>query len=146
MLMIEMQTLGTDEVEMVDSMALDPIIESSMGASLPVRMSNAMNEDELITVLSSAQEALYEANSAYENAFKAYAKEPFELQRVVSEINSEMVAYVRENHSEDLKRGINQMAKTERSTALRTIRKNIMNEKPQWDEHELKKAIESVKR
>lgn len=146
MLMIEMQTLGTDEVEMVDSMALDPMIESSMGASLPVRMSNAMNEDELITVLASAQEALYEANSAYENAFKAYAKEPFELQRVVSEINSEMVAYVRENHSEDLKRGINQMAKTERSTALRTIRKNIMNEKPQWDEHELKKAIESVKR
>jgi polyribonucleotide nucleotidyltransferase len=38
------------------------------------------------------------------------------------------------------------MAKTERSTALRTIRKNIMKEKPQWDEHELKKAIESVKR
>lgn len=146
MLMIEMQTLGTDEVEMLDSMALDPMIESSMGASLPVRVSNAMNEDELITVLSSAQEALYEANSAYENAFKTYAKEPFELQRVVSEINSEMVEYVRENHSEDLKRGINQMAKTERSTALRTIRKNIMTEKPQWDEHELKKAIESVKR
>lgn len=147
MLMIEMQTLGTDEVEMVDSMTLDPMIDSATSmASLPVRISNAMGEDDLITVLASAQEALYEANSAYENAFKAYAKSPFELQTLVSEINAEMVAYVRENHSGDLKRGINQMAKTERSTALRTIRKNIMKEKPQWDEHELKKAIESVKR
>ncbi|PHM18103.1 MAG: polyribonucleotide nucleotidyltransferase [Sulfuricurvum sp. PD_MW2] len=147
MLMIEMQTLGTDEVEMVDSMTLDPMIDSATSmASLPVRISNAMGEDELITVLASAQEALYEANSAYENAFKTYAKSPFELQTLVSEINAEMVAYVRENHSDDLKRGINQMAKTERSTALRTIRKNIMKEKPQWDEHELKKAIESVKR
>lgn len=147
MLMIEMQTLGTDEVEMVDSMTLDPMIDSATSmASLPVRISNAMGEDELITVLASAQEALYEANSTYENAFKAYAKSPFELQTLVSEINAEMVAYVRENHSDDLKRGINQMAKTERSTSLRTIRKNIMKEKPQWDEHELKKAIESVKR
>lgn len=147
MLMIEMQTLGSDEIQMLDPVAIDPMIDSAMSmASLPVRKSNAMSEDELIRVLASAQEALYEANSAYENAFKAYAKSPFELQRVISEIDAEMVAYVRENHSEDLKRGINQMAKTERSTALRTIRKNIMNEKPQWDEHELKKAIESVKR
>lgn len=147
MLMIEMQTLGSDEIQMLDPVAIDPMIDSAMSmASLPIRKSNAMSEDELIGVLASAQEALYEANSTYENAFNDYAKSPFELQRVISEIDAEMVAYVRENHSEDLKRGINQMAKTERSTALRTIRKNIMNEKPQWDEHELKKAIESVKR
>jgi polyribonucleotide nucleotidyltransferase len=57
-----------------------------------------------------------------------------------------MVEYVRSLHTDDLKRGIHQMAKTERSKALRTIRKAIMVEKPQWNEHELKKAIESVKR
>ena len=147
MLMIEMQTLGSDEIQMLDPIAIDPMIDSATSmASLPVRISNAMGEDELIAVLTSAQEALYEANSAYENAFKAYAKSPFELQTLVSEINAEMVEYVRTHHSDDLRAGINQMAKTERSTALRTIRKNIMKEKLQWDEHELKKAIESVKR
>ncbi|MCI4406465.1 MAG: polyribonucleotide nucleotidyltransferase [Sulfuricurvum sp.] len=147
MLMIEMQTLGTDEIQMLDPVVIDPMIDSATSmASLPVRVSNAMSEDELITILASAQDALYQANSAYENAFKPFAKEPFELQRVVSEINTEMVEYVRAHHTGDLKAGINQMAKTERSTALRTIRKNIMKEKPQWDEHELKKAIESVKR
>ncbi len=147
MLMIEMQTMGSDALEVVDTPMIDPMAEMGAGVqSIPVRLSNAMSEDELIRVLAMAQAELFDANSAYENAFKPHAKSPFELKTVVSEINSEMVEYVRANHSEDLKRGINQMAKTERSTALRTIRKNIMVEKPEWDEHELKKAIESVKR
>ncbi|MBD3810317.1 MAG: polyribonucleotide nucleotidyltransferase, partial [Sulfuricurvum sp.] len=147
MLMIEMQTMGSDTFEVVDAAMVDPMVEMGGGIqSIPVRLSNAMSEDELIRVLTLAQAELCDANTAYENAFKPHAKSPFELKTVVSEISGEMVEYVRANHTEDLKRGINQMAKTERSTALRTIRKTIMAEKPQWDEHELKKAIESVKR
>jgi len=147
MLMIEMQTLGSDEVEMLDIGIIDPLVDPAMSTpSIAVRRSNAMGEDELIHVLASAQAALNEANSAYESAFKSYAKPPFELQTLISEINGEMIEYVRSVHTDDLKRGINQMAKTERSTALRTIRKTILKEKPEWNEHELKKAIESVKR
>lgn len=147
MLMIEMQTLGSDEVEILDIGMIDPLVDPAMSApSVAIRRSNAMSEDELIRVLASAQTALNEANTIYENAFKPYAKSPFELKTIISEVNGEMVEYVRNTHTEDLKRGINQMAKTERSTALRTIRKTILKEKPEWDEHELKKAIESVKR
>ncbi len=147
MLMIEMQTLGTDEVEIVDLGMIDPMVDPVMSSTaIPVRMSNALPEDELIDVLSQAQEALYEANTAYENAFKPFASEPFELQYVISDTDIEMIDYVRSNHTDDIKRGINQMAKTERSTALRTIRKTILKEKPEWNEHELKKAIEAVKR
>lgn len=147
MLMIEMQTMGSDTLEIVDAAMVDPMADMGGGIqSIPVRLSNAMSEDELIRILALAQAELCDANTAYENAFKPHAKSPFELKTVVTEINAEMVEYVRTNHTEDLKWGINQMAKTERSTALRTIRKTIMAEKPQWDEHELKKAIESVKR
>ena len=147
MLMIEMQTLGSDEMEMLDIGVIDPMIDSAMSIpAVAVRVSNAMNEDELITVLARAQEALSEANGMYEAAFKSYAKAPFELQTIISEVKDEMIDYVRINHTDDLKRGIGQMAKTERSTALRTIRKTILKEKPEWNEHELKKAIESVKR
>ncbi len=147
MLMIEMQTLGSDEVEILDIGIIDPLVDPAMSTpSVAVRRSNAMSEDELIRILASAQIALNEANSAYESAFKSYAKPPFELQTIVSEISGEMIEYVRSVHTDDLKRGINQMAKTERSTALRTIRKTILKEKPEWNEHELKKAIESVKR
>ncbi|MFZ2889137.1 polyribonucleotide nucleotidyltransferase [Sulfuricurvum sp.] len=143
MLMIEMQTLGSDEMEVLDIDMIDPSMNIP---TIPVHVSNAMHEDELIHLLASAQEVLFESNSAYENAFKAYAKAPFELQTIISEINVEMMEYVRLIHTSDLKAGINQMAKTERSTALRTIRKTILKEKPEWNEHELKKAIESIKR
>jgi len=147
MLMIEMQTLGSDEMEMIDVGMIDPLVDPGMGTSaVSVRVSNAMAEDELIEVLSMAQSELAAANSAYESAFKPFAAAPFELQFKISQTDVEMMEYVRTNHTDDLKRGINQMAKTERSTALRTIRKAILNEKPQWDEHELKKAIEAVKR
>lgn len=147
MLMIEMQSIGSDEVDFIDVGMIDPMVDPALvSQAMTTRRSNAMSEDELISVLTSAQEALKEANTAYENAFNPHAASPFELQTLISEVDSEIVEYVRTNHTDDLKRGINQMAKTERSTALRTIRKAIMKEKPEWDEHELKKAIESVKR
>lgn len=147
MLMIEMQSIGSDESEIIEMGLIDPMIDSTgLSQTLPVRRSNAMEEDELIEVLSTAQAELKAANTRYEEAFKPYAAEPFELQCIISEVNREMTEYVRINHTDDLKKGINQMAKTERSTALRSIRKTIMKEKPEWDEHELKKAIESVKR
>lgn len=147
MLMIEMQTIGTDETEMIDVGMVDTFVDPALGAhTMTIRKSNAMGEDELIQVLSHAQEELKKANTQYETSLKPYAKSPFELKCVVSKIDPEMIEYVRQQHTEDLKAGINQMAKTERSTALRTIRKNILKEKPQWDEHELKKAIEWVKR
>jgi polyribonucleotide nucleotidyltransferase len=143
MLMIEMQANGSDEVEVVDMGFVDPL------AAVPPllqRQSNAIAEDELIEVLALAQAELKTANTAYEQAFKPLAKFAFELKYVVSEIDAAMSEYVRSHHTDDLKRGISQMAKTERSKALRTIRKGIMLEKPEWNEHELKKAIELVKR
>ncbi|MFA5215065.1 polyribonucleotide nucleotidyltransferase [Sulfuricurvum sp.] len=147
MLMIEMQSIGSDEVEFIDVGMIDPLVDPALvSQSISTRRSNAMGEDELIGVLALAQEVLKEANTTYEESFKPYAKAPFELQKVISEVSAEMIEYVRNNHTDDLKRGISQMAKTERSTALRTIRKTILAEKPEWNEHELKKAIELVKR
>ena len=143
MLMIEMQANGSDEVHVIDIDVVDPL------ANVPTylqRQSNAMPEDELIEVLTLAQAELKIANTAYEHAFKPLAKFAFELKYVVSEIDTSMSEYVRTKHTDDLKRGIAAMAKTERSKALRTIRKAIMVENPQWNEHELKKAIEQVKR
>ncbi|MCX6074026.1 MAG: polyribonucleotide nucleotidyltransferase [Campylobacterales bacterium] len=147
MLMIEMQAYGSDEIQMMEMGLADPFMDSVISQPMmSLRQSNAMSEDELIKVLAQAQEELKRANTAYESAFKPHAKFAFELKYVVSEIDTAMVEYVRAHHTDDLKRGIQQMAKTERSKALRTIRKSIMVEKPEWNEHELKKAIEQVKR
>ncbi|MBV5334348.1 MAG: polyribonucleotide nucleotidyltransferase, partial [Sulfuricurvum sp.] len=147
MLMIEMQANGSDEVMILDMGGVEPFIDPVLtNQTLLKRQSNAMAEDELIEVLALAQAELKIANTAYEHAFKPLAKFAFELKYVVSEIDATMSEYVRSTHTDDLKRGIAAMAKTERSKALRTIRKTIMVEKPEWNEHELKKAIEQVKR
>jgi len=147
MLMIEMQAYGSDEAQIIDVGLMDPFVDPLMAQQIStLRQSNAMSEDELIEVLALAQAELKIANTSYEQAFKPHAKFAFELKYVVSEIDTAMVEYVRSLHTDDLKRGIHQMAKTERSKALRTIRKAIMVEKPEWNEHELKKAIEQVKR
>jgi polyribonucleotide nucleotidyltransferase len=142
MLMIEMQANGSDEAIAVDGM-IDPM---AGGQVFLRRQSNALSEDELIEVLAMAQNELRIANTLYESTFKPLAKFAFELKYVVSEVDSSRSQYVRQNHTEELKRGIAQMAKTERSKALRSIRKAIMLQNPDWNEHELKKAIESVKR
>lgn len=147
MLMIEMQSIGSDELDFIDVGMIDPMVDpASVSQAIASRRSNAMSEDELISVLALAQEALREANTAYEAAFKPHAATPFELQYVISEVDIPMVEFVRAHYTDAIKSGISQMAKTERSTALRTIRKTILKEHSDWDEHELKKAIESVKR
>ena len=147
MLMIEMQACGSDEIQMMEMGLVEPFIDPLISQQMmSLRQSNAMSEDELIEVLALAQSELKIANTAYEHAFKPHAKFAFQLKYVVSEIDTDMVEYVRSQHTDDLKQGIAQMAKTERSKVLRTIRKAIMVEKPQWNEHELKKAIEQVKR
>jgi len=60
--------------------------------------------------------------------------------------NDDMIVYVRDNHMQDIKEAMNQMAKSERSTALRVLRKSILVKYEDWDELALKDAIEKVKR
>ena len=108
--------------------------------------SNAMAEDELIAVFEKTQELLFYTNTKYENAFLDFKKETMEIDLKQSEINEEMLAYVKENHISEIKEAMNQMAKSERSTALRQLRKKIMLIDETWDELELKEVIESTKK
>ena len=147
LLMIEMQTLGSAETELIASAMVDPMIDPTLTSDAVTRYcSNAMEEAELIDAIARAQELLKEANTAYESIFAGYAKPPMPLECIINHADEEMAAYVRENHTADVKAALKQMAKTERSTALRVLRKQIVAEKPEWDETELKRAIELVKR
>jgi len=146
LLMIEMRTFGGESVD-VNELMIDPTIDPTMGtAIISEHTSNAMGEDELIEVFEKTQEALFDANAKYEEAFKSCKKEIQALDLKANELNQEMLTFVRDNHMEDIKNAMNQMAKSERSTALRTLRKNIIATKEQWVESELKDAIEKVKK
>jgi len=145
LLMIEMRTLGGDKVD--TTMALDPMMDPAM--SMPIitsHISNALAEDELITVFEKTQTLLFESNSKYEESFKSHKKEIAKLELKAHVLNEEMVNFVRDNHMSDIKDAMNQMAKSERSTALRQLRKSILESKEEWVEIELKDAIEKVKK
>ena len=150
LLMIEMRSFGGEEVEL-DGMIVDPLLDPTMGtAIISSHTSNAMNEDELIGVFEKTQEALFSANSKYEDAFASSRKDAVELDLKAHSINEDMVSFVRDNHMSDIASAMNQMAKSERSTALRQLRKSIIASKDEWADSEsevnLKDAIEKVKK
>jgi len=147
LLMIEMRVQGSVETELIDTMMVDPLIDPMLSAETIARYrSNAMGEDEFVAVLSEAQTLLSGANVSYAKAFEPFRKETFKLTCLAGEPEEALIAYVKAHHADDISAAITQMARTERSTALRNLRKKILDAEPEFDEHELKKAIETVKR
>ena len=147
MLMIEMRVQGSVETELIDTMMVDPLIDPTLSAETIARYkSNAMDEDELIEILAQAKTFLESANMSYVKAFDPFRKPTFKLTCLAGEPEASLVEYVRDHHMEAIDAAISQMAKSERSTALRNLRKKILDMQPDFDEHELKKAIEKVKR
>src|SRR3990167_277057 len=145
LLMIEMRSMGGERVD--SSLVLDPLMDPTFSAPIiTTHVSNAIGEDELIAIFEKTEQLLFESNAKYEEAFKAFKKETMEIEYKANLLNEEMVKYVRENNFADIKSAMNQMAKSERSTALRSIRKKIILEQEDWNEAELKDAIENVKK
>ena len=150
LLMIEMRTFGGQKVEFNDMM-IDPLLDPTMsGTVLTSHVSNAIPEDELIEVFEKTQAELFTSNVKYEAAFTPLKKAVVALDLKAHIANEEMMTYVKENHLSDIAAAMNQMAKSERSTALRRLRKRILTVKTEWAEValevELKDAIESVKK
>ncbi|OIP56582.1 MAG: polyribonucleotide nucleotidyltransferase [Helicobacteraceae bacterium CG2_30_36_10] len=149
LLMIEMRSFGGEKVEL-NEMFIDPMLDPTMGIA-PATMfsshvSNAMGEDELINVFEKAEQVLFAANAKYEELFLAYKKETLSIEYKAHQINDVMVSYLRENHLDEVRAAMHNMAKSERSTALRGLRKKILLEKEEWVEIELKDALEKVKK
>jgi polyribonucleotide nucleotidyltransferase len=149
LLMIEMRAIGGEKIEVEDTFEpmLDPMMDPSLGTiMIDTHVSNAMPEDELIEVLDKTEKILFAQNVEYEVAFGPYQKDVHPLDLKADALNEEMVVFVKERHLEDIKDAMNQMAKSERSTALRKLRKQIIENNVEWDELELKAAIEAVKK
>ncbi|QOY51606.1 polyribonucleotide nucleotidyltransferase [Candidatus Sulfurimonas baltica] len=144
-LMIEMRTIGSEKFD--NTLIVDPLMDPTMSAPiLSTHTSNAISEDELIKVFEQTQKLLFENNAKFENSFRAFKKETLAIEYKAHVINEEMVSFVRDNHLSDIKDAMNQMAKSERSTALRQLRKRIIKNNIEWEEVQLKDAIEKVKK
>ncbi len=141
LLMIEMRSIGGMVLDSTQSMALDPM----MSASAVRYSSNAIKEDEFIEILKEAQLYLQEANSAYIKAFAPTKKETLKLVCLNDKPSEKLVEFIQTEHIDQIKDAIKTMAVSERSTALRSLRKTILQTQ-EFDELELKRAIEHVKK
>ncbi len=146
LLMIEMRSCGSEEIEMLDLPMMDPMIDPTLSAEMvSEHRCNAVSEEEFLTLLSQAKAYLSDANTRYEAGFEAYSKECMPLICLDLSVSEEMIEYIHANHMDAIKDAIGEMARTERSTALKRLRKEILIVNEAWDEKELKRAIEQVK-
>ncbi|MBE0497937.1 MAG: polyribonucleotide nucleotidyltransferase [Campylobacterales bacterium] len=151
LLMIEMRSLGSIESEMIPMPMVDPMIDPTLASEMITTVaSNAMPEDELIEVISIAQEALNVANVQYEEAFipLSRAEEPVRLLEEIS--NSEIYAHVQEVYKTQIEAAISQMAKSERNNSLKTISKAILAsdiaKENAWHYDQIKSSVVNYKR
>jgi polyribonucleotide nucleotidyltransferase len=146
LLMIEMRSFGSTEVELLDLPMIDPMIDPALSSeTISKHVSNAVSEEEFVNILAQAGAYLANANAIYEERFAHYSKVCMPLECLNLEVSKEMLEYITANYLDTVKDAISEMAKTERSTALKRLRKEIMTAQPEWDEKEIKRAIEEVK-
>ena len=138
--------LNNSTLDLYLSGTKDDLLMIEMRSLQDASGSNAMGEDELISVFEKTQDVLFETNSQYENAFKPFKQDTITMELNETQVNEELFSYVKEHHLQDIHNAMAEMAKSERSTSLRKLRKNILADKESWDEMKLKQAIESVKK
>ncbi|HHH72577.1 MAG TPA: polyribonucleotide nucleotidyltransferase, partial [Sulfuricurvum sp.] len=95
LLMIEMRVQGSVETELIDTMMVDPLIDPALSAETIARYrSNAVGEDEFISLLVEAQTLLGTANASYEKAFEPFKKETFKLTCIAADPDAFLIEYV----------------------------------------------------
>jgi polyribonucleotide nucleotidyltransferase len=114
LLMIEMKAISSEEM-----------IEIDIEAFTKVHKSNEMSEDELVEAILVAQNALKDANIAYENGFKAASKEVVTVELVEFTVEESLINYVRNHYTSNIKEAIKKLAKSERATELKEVAKLI---------------------
>lgn len=114
LLMIEMKSISSAE-----------LVEVDIEAFTKVHNANEMNEADLVEAIGVAQKALNEANTTYETGFADVCKEQKDVELVEFSIPEEVISYVRDNYSDDIKAAIKKLAKSERATELKDVAKAI---------------------
>ena len=126
LLMIEMKSISSAQ-----------LVEVDIEAFTKVHNANEICEEELVEAIAVAQKALHEANKTYEDGFESVCKPVKEVELVKFTIDEEVIEYVRDNYSSNIKEAIKKLAKSERATELKDVAKLISQ-----DENCLAKEIE----
>lgn len=149
LLMIEFRAQGQSKIES-DVMYSEAIIDSGVvGGIAKNYLSNEVSEEEFISLLETAQQAIKEATETYEEAFSKFTKE--KMVPVLKKVDYEpsLEEKIRELYLQEIENSVALLARSERESILTKIAdtiesdENIVGERKAIDEivHNIKREI-----
>lgn len=141
LLMIEMRSIGSEIIDTNLALSLDPV-----APFITKHISNALSENELIELLDISSKKLFDINKNYETSFKEFKKIPKKLPIKESVIHQELLDNIKNRYLSELKNAINQMAKTERATALNDLKQKILLDNQELSKEGVALYVETLKR
>ncbi|CAE10004.1 polyribonucleotide nucleotidyltransferase [Wolinella succinogenes] len=145
LLMIEMRTLASDEINNTCFVGDCGMVAASASDILKIHQANEMKEEELLEALELAKTSIKKASACYVEAFTPLAKPDAILELKPDITSSEIYQYIKENHAIAIKEAITRMAKSERHSDLKRIAKEIASsERAQESEWSFEAVYETV--
>jgi len=136
-----------DELLMIEmkSMASSNVVETDIDTFVDEHCANDLDEQSLVDAIAVAQKALNEINTTYENEFEDACKNIEEVELLKSNVSDELISYVIDKYTQNIKDAIKVMAKKERTSALKNVAKLIFeDEYCTSNECEFKEVYEAV--
>ncbi len=93
-----------------------------------IQVTNELDEDELLEILDIAQDAISLASSTYESEFNVAKKEEIELSLAPEKEDAELYKFIEKYYADLVSKAVQSMAKSERSQALKDVRKTIISD------------------
>jgi len=151
LLMIEMRAIGTVEVEIEPSVAVDPMIDPMLAEEIiQIPHVNELKEEELVEAIEMAQKAITLAAGEYEKVFTEAAKPKKEVPLYEEKADPSIVTYIKEFYMEEIDRALDGMAKSERGSEIKAIIEQVLSDETAkteaWTEDQVKAAVGEVKR
>ncbi|WP_201353865.1 polyribonucleotide nucleotidyltransferase [Hydrogenimonas urashimensis] len=151
LLMIEMRAIGTVEVEIEPTVAVDPMIDPMLAEEIiQIPHVNELKEEELIEAISVAQKAISVAAAEYEKVFVEAAKPLKDVPLFEVKADPSIVTYVKEFYMDEINRALDGMAKSERGSEIKAIVEKLLEDEiaktEEWTEEQVKAAVGEVKR
>ncbi len=149
LLMIEMRSMASNKVDDVEIIGMSPMMGETP-VILEHQESNALANEELIEALAIALAGIKEATDSFTKEFTPLAREPLDLELKEEKGDIELYEFIATNFATQVKEAVNEMAKSERSSALKRVRKSIVSALEDAgktvDEALIKKVLENYKK
>ncbi|MEA3384088.1 MAG: polyribonucleotide nucleotidyltransferase [Campylobacterota bacterium] len=117
LLMIEMKSISSEDM-----------VEVDLESFTKVHNINDITEDDLVNAIALSQDNIISTNKTYEDSFDFASQEIKDVELMKSNIDENLLKYVRENYIPNIQEAIKSLAKKERATELKEVVKLISND------------------